>query len=382
LRVEKSIILFAIIIWIVSSIFCFIYLDNIKLNDYSYFYPPTTLHRIENIKALCILYGLTAVVYSFLLKEVFGERKKVLIFCCIVAIVTSPLQLWVLFSSSTRDYLRAPVLAVVMILISFVVKQKIIYTNKNIFICSAVMISAMSFRQEIILYVPIFAFAIIVFNDKSIRESATVVSKIGLICLPGYVSLTSGFANSVSRAAGRFIPGLSEDVIRTYAGEPNNYIGPFNDQTAHQVTIYSNIQELNIFQISVSQFHELTSFIIEYLTRLLVILVNTYLLPLTSNMYPPFFESTLVGGLATSARLLFSENYIYIISVLMLFFRLYNNKKLLLFLIICGIYISLINGLQFFSKNIFHLEIISYIVLIFGAYLFGIHAIKFVSKKI
>lgn len=354
----------------------FLYLKNISMANYAYFYPPTTGHRIENILGLSIIYGIAMAVYYSFYSAVFHNTKKILAFICVAAIITSPLQMWVLFSSSTRDFIRAPILTLFFMLIIYTVRQKINYTNRVIFFCSALMVCAMTFRQEIILYFPLLIMAIIIFHDDAIKNRLLIALKMITFFIPGYLFVTSGL-HSLERASGRFIPGLSEDVIRAFYGEPSSYIGPFNDQTA---TVFNTIRQTVETGLSFPSYEKITflvSLVFEYCLRLPTVLVGTYELPMSSNFYPPFFESTWIGQALSYARAVFSENYFFVLAFIFMAWGLRSNKKLCIFLFFSAIYLSIFNGLQFFSKNIFHLELFSYFILIFGTY----HAIVF-SKKI
>ena len=367
-------------LWIglIGLCFAYLYLRNINIEDYAYFYPPTTLHRIENIFVLSVIYGLTMAEYYSFYNAVFGEAKRKLVYICMAAIITSPLQLWVLFSSSTRDFLRAPILTLFFILIVYTIRKKIIFTNRIIFFCSALMVGAMTFRQDILLYFPIFIMAIIVFNNEVLKIRLFNIFKMILYFIPGYIFLTSGLFNSFERASGRFIPGLSEDVVRTYYGEPTSYIGPFNDLIASVVVNTNATQSVESdFAPSV---YEKIDFFIEYCSRLPTILLDTYELPLTSNFYPAFFGTTWEGQFLSHLRIIFSENYFFGIVFVFMTLGLWSYKKLFIFLHFTVIYLSLFNGLQFLTKNIFHLEIFSYLILVSGCY-FAIDYSKNILKS-
>lgn len=353
---------------LIGGCFAFVYLSDIRIVDYGYFYPPTTGKRIENIYLLSVLYGITSFIYFIFCSFTFQKTKGVLINLCMAAIITSPLQMWSLFSSSTRDFMRAPVLTILFILITLTIRQEIRFTNRFILLCSAFMIVAMSFRQEIVLYFPILMVAIVIFNERAIITRLKIVGKLITFSIPGYIILTFGLISAVENGSSRFIPGQSEDVIRMFYGEPSIYVGPFNDLTAF---ISTSTGHLSLFS------RDFFDFVLEYCLRLPIIVIDTYQLPMTTNCYPPFFNSTSFGYALTFCRAIFSQGILYVFAIGFVVYGLLKNKKLFVFLAISAMYLSLINGLQFFTKNIFHFELISYLILFYGCY----HAIVFIKSK-
>jgi hypothetical protein len=354
----------SLLVGVFGVCFVYIYFRSFSISDYGYFYPPTINKRFESIEAMSLLYGVTMVAYYNFYKIALDGSKKVILYLCMLALITSPLQLWVLFSSSTRDFTKAFILTILFILIIKIIRQKINFTNRNIYYCSAIMVVSMIFRQDILLYFPILMLAVMMYYGEALKVRFCVIVKIIAFFLPGYLFLTLGVFNTIERASGRIIPGLSEDLVRMYYGEPSSYIGPFNDLNGFIVTETSKYT--HSFTSPLHYVFNNIDFIAEYCLRVPGIMLDTYVLPLTSSIYPEFFAKSTIGNALGDLRSMLSYEYIYIAAIIFVIYDNRSNKKLLVFMLAVALYISVFNGFQFLHKNIFHLEIISYLILFYG----------------
>ena len=191
--IEKQNLFELIIINLLGSLFAFLYYKNIILEDLGFFYPPTTNQRINNIYILSIIFGISQSLYYKFYRAI-NEDNKIIANLVMASLMTSPLQLWVLYSSSTRDFLRGPILALYFLLVIKVIRKQIAFDNNKNFVVASILIFCMSFRQEIYLYFPILFLAIIIFNDESRKKNIYIISKIILFFIPGYYYLTGGMS--------------------------------------------------------------------------------------------------------------------------------------------------------------------------------------------
>ena len=353
-------------ILIASVFFVFVYFNNIKIMDYQYFYPPSTKKRLENIEFLAILYGITMVMY-FRLCELIIKKNPIVKFISMLFIITSPLQLWVLFSSSSRDFTRAIIVTSLLLLIINIIYNKIKLSNTSLLYCSALLMFSITFRQDIVIYIPLLVLAIFMFYEDAVKQKIYIVIKLILLLLPGYIFISTGIINTFNRASERFIPGLSEDIIRLHHGEPNGYIGPFDDQiTTIVMESYGNNNSNRtetIFNFLINY-----DFIYEYVSRFKVIAFDTYMLPKISNIYPNFFRETILGTVLENMRQFLDIEILYYIAIIFLFWNIRKKFKLFIYILFSIVYLTSFNGLQFLHKNIFHFEFISYLILFFGCY--------------
>jgi hypothetical protein len=205
------------------------------------------------------------------------------------------------------------------------------------------------------------------FYEDAVKQKIYIVIKLILLLLPGYIFISTGIINTFNRASERFIPGLSEDIIRLHHGEPNGYIGPFDDQiTTIVMESYGNNNSNRtetIFNFLINY-----DFIYEYVSRFKVIAFDTYMLPKISNIYPNFFRETILGTVLENMRQFLDIEILYYIAIIFLFWNIRKKFKLFIYILFSILYLTSFNGLQFLHKNIFHFEFISYLILFFGCY--------------
>jgi hypothetical protein len=349
-----------IVIALLAISFAYYYFSLIELSDRTYFYPSTTNLRIDNILVLSILFGITSSIYFVFYKTIFGNSKQFLTYTSTICLMTSPLQLWSLYSSATRDYLRAAILTIIFTLIVAIIKGTIKLNLRSIYIISAVMAICMTFRQEIWLYFLLLFCAVLIFTKESLKSRMLIVVKMVLIIAPAVLYLTSSH-QQVDSALGRLIPGLSEDIVRLYFQEPVIYVGPFADLTA-PLYLNSNIDLIASMGLMPAA-HEAINLSIEHLLRLPQLFLRIIELPLSASMYPQFFSVTLLGSTLEQLRSILANYQIYILSLIIITWYCRNNYKLLIYLVLAAAYITLVCSLQFLTKNIFHLELLSYLAL-------------------
>jgi hypothetical protein len=367
LPLAKKVITFDMVLcFILGGLTFFSYVIAINPEDTSLFYPATVGKSFNEVHVLSIIYGITCMICYKACDLLFGEDKRWATYLVTFAIMTSPLQIWVLYSSSIRDYLRAPILIMLFYLSVLIVKQEIPLNWKSSFLIGIFLVIAAAFRQEIPLYFPLFFMTFFIStnnsNYKRIFHSLIIIS---LVFLPGFLLLISS-QESLERASHRYIPGLSEDVIRTYYGEPSLYVGPFNDLAAYVLTWHwGSDKDGSVYQFSqnVIFFYEMW---MEYIKRVPSVIMHTFYLPATTNHYPPFFETTFLGGALEYIRNIFSISLLYWVGMVSFFASIAKNVRICLCVLFVIIYISLFNGLQFFHKNIFHLEYFIYVMCMYG----------------
>jgi hypothetical protein len=324
------------------------------------FYSPTIDRRLSNIYVLSLFYGLTSVLVFVFFYKLFYKNKFILYFSTLIA-VSSPISLWVLFSSSIRDFSKYPVFLLFCILSLYLYRRIISYTDA--LLISLILLILVPFRLEIITYYPII-FLFLFFNNNNFYKNFILIILIFSVILIGYFLLT--FNNDyLSESSLIFKLGFfSEDITRLYINNLNIYYGPMDDHI--RLILFDKYLNLRDFLFNKAIFIEM---LIGYFYLIKVIIFNVLLLPLNSNFYPDFLNNSYLFNFFSNLRFFLSYKIIYFSSISLIFlFNIKRLKQIFICLIII-VYLVIINGIAFHHKNIFHLEIIVYLFLFYSLFI-------------
>lgn len=360
------------LLYLLLSFLLSFYVSNIYLNaiinpdDLNIFYSPTTDKRIENLIALSFVYSITCSLASILFFYFFRKNYFLLFFINLL-FITSPLNLWILYSSGIRDFLKLPSFIILILTFIYLIKEKEQISLKDLFLCTCLVVLTIPFRYEIIYFVFFFLFSYLLFYTRfffiiRLRNFLIIffstITAYFFLSYNIYASNTEGYMSTFYI----FLSGTSEDLTRLYTSENTIQSGPLSDAFRY-VSKKNYFDDKNIN-------YDFNYIIIDLLNFLFFAINISLKFTLTmlsdTNTFPKFLETKEFFKIISFLRKLLDFPIIYYISLLFIFFINIFNIRLLIFFFFTILFFSILFSVQLYHKNIFQFSIINYLLLFYS----------------